>query len=180
MKRAVFLDRDGVLVKNIDGDYIREKSQIKLLPHAKGAVAKLNKNGFEIIIVTNQAGVNKGLLSMVDARAIQKEIENQLDPAGAIKIKSELCPHTIEEECDCRKPRPGMLSTAIKKYNLDTHNSYMIGDAFTDILAAQAAKVKPLFVLSGRGKASDLRANRNDVKIFNHIGGAADYICEDA
>ena len=177
MKPAVFLDRDGVLVENIDGDYIREKSQIKLLPYAEQAIAKLEKHGFEIIIITNQAGVGKGLMSFNDAWAIQKEIENRVAPAGAIRIKSELCPHMDQDGCSCRKPQPGMILNASKKYDLDLSNSYVIGDALSDIQAARAAKVRPIFVLSGRGKISDFNDISDFVKILDHIGSAADYIC---
>lgn len=179
MKPAVFLDRDGVLVENIDGDYIREKSQIKPLPYAKEAIAKLEKHGFEVVIVTNQAGVGKGLISVDDAWAIQKEIVHILAPAGALRIKSELCPHMEQDGCSCRKPQPGMILNASKKYDLDLPSSYMIGDAFSDIQAARAARVKPLFVLSGRGRVSDFDDNSNFVKTFDHIGSAVDYICGD-
>lgn len=180
MKPAVFLDRDGVLVKNIDGDYIRERSQIELLPFAEQAVNKLYKNGFEVVIVTNQACVNKKLISIDDALAIQEEIKSLVDPLGVLKLKSELCPHTSDERCECRKPRPGMIFEAQKKYNLDLSKSYMIGDALSDIEAAKAANVSPILVLSGRGRSSDLVGLDGRVEIFDHIGRAVDYICGDA
>ena len=177
MKPAVFLDRDGVLVKNINHDYIREKTQIELLPFAKQAVDELFESGFKIVIVTNQACVGKGFISIDDALIIQNEIVNQLDPDGSKDLKSELCPHTNEERCSCRKPQPGMVVEAGKKYKLDLPKSYMVGDALSDIKASLASGVKPIFVLSGRGKTSDLDGINHPIQVFDHIGSAANYIC---
>lgn len=178
MKPAIFLDRDGVLVENIQGDYIREKSQIKILPSAKQSIAKLHEHGFEIVIVTNQACVNKGIVSAEEAIAIQNEVIYRLDPSQTILIKSELCPHASNEGCYCRKPQPGMILSAATKHGLDLSRSYMIGDAPSDIQAATAAGVASLFVLSGRGGITDLGEINDYVRVFNHIGDATDYICE--
>lgn len=180
MRKAVFLDRDGVLSKNIDGDYIRNISQIKLLPSAKEAVAKLYDANFEIVIVTNQAAVNKGIMSYSDAKIVQSEIVRLLDPSGVIDIKSEICPHTSNDSCSCRKPEPGMILSACEKYDLDLQRSYMVGDAWSDMQAALAAKVRPIMVLSGRGKASDIKTDGDAIPVFSHIGEAADFICKRA
>lgn len=150
MKPAVFLDRDGVLVENIDGDYVRNKAQIKLLPFVNEAITRLSKRGYEIV--------------------------NLLDPKAGIDIKSELCPHLSEEGCECRKPQPGMILAAQKKYQLDLSKSYLVGDAISDIQASITAGVKPIFVLTGRGKLSDLNTIDEKIKVVDNISDAAEHI----
>lgn len=178
MKRAVFLDRDGVLVKNIDNDYIRDSTQIELLPHAKESVIMLHEAGYELIIVTNQAAVNKKLISIEKAWNIQNTIINMLDPNQSLSIKSEICPHTVEEQCICRKPNPGMILAAKDKYDIDIESSYLIGDASSDIQAAQSAGIKPILVLSGRGTRSEIKKIDSTVEVFEHVGEASNYICK--
>ncbi len=177
MKPAVFLDRDGVVVENIDGDYIREKSQIRLLPFAKQAVLRMHQHGYEVVIATNQACVNKGIINERQAQSLQAEIIDRLDPMRTMEIKSKLCPHTDNENCICRKPQPGMILSAANEYEIDLSKSYMIGDALSDIQAALSAEVTPVFVLTGRGKSSDIDDTNGNIKVVDHIGNAADYIC---
>lgn len=176
MKPAVFLDRDGVLIEKIDGDYVRDKSQIKLLPFVNEAITRLSIRGYEIVIVTNQACVGKGFISIDDAWSIQNEVVNLLDPGVNLNIKSELCPHLSNEGCECRKPQPGMILAAQKKYQLDLSKSYLVGDAISDIQASITAGVKPIFVLTGRGKLSELNSIDVTVKAVDDINDAAEYI----
>ena len=160
---AVFLDRDGVLIKNIDGDYVRTIAQIELLPGAKAAVAMLAKAHLPLVVVTNQAAVAKGYISEDEAWAIQHEVESLVTDDQDINLHSIICPHASADECECRKPKPGMLLEGAEKYHLDLENSYFIGDALTDIAAAKAAGVRPVFVMTGRGKSEYTKASKEDV-----------------
>ena len=149
---AVFLDRDGVLVENIDGDYIRTMEQIKVLAGVRESLQRLSEAGFVLVIVTNQAAVGKGMITMQQALRIQETIENRLDLSGNISLHSIICPHASKDDCICRKPKPGMLVEAADKYEVDLARSFLIGDARTDIAAARCVGVRPVMVLTGRGE----------------------------
>ncbi len=148
-RAAVFLDRDGVLIENIDGDYVRSVDQIKILPGAKEAVAKLSKAGLPLVIVTNQAAVAKGYITDDEAWIIQHEVESLVGENNQ-NIHSIICPHASADECECRKPKPGMLHEGAEKYHLNLESSYFVGDALTDIAAAKAAGVQPSPIYSAR------------------------------
>lgn len=160
---AVFLDRDGVLIENIDGDYARSIDQIKVLSGAKEAVAKLSKAGFPLIIVTNQAAVAKGYITDDQAWTIQHEVESLVGKNNQ-NLFSIICPHASTDGCDCRKPKPGMLLEGAEKYHVDPGSSYFIGDALTDIEAAKAAGVQPIFVFTGRGESEYAKSTKEDMK----------------
>lgn len=176
---AVFLDRDGVLIKNIDGDYVRSVNQIELLSGAREAVAMLSKANFPLIIVTNQAAVAKGYITDDEAWTIQREVESLLTESDDINLHSIICPHASADECECRKPKPGMLLEGAKKYHINLENSYFIGDALTDIAAAKAAGVQSIFVLTGRGESEYAKSTKEDMEnviICKTIIEAARYI----
>jgi D-glycero-D-manno-heptose 1,7-bisphosphate phosphatase len=156
---AVFLDRDGVLIENIDGDYVRSISQIEVLPGAKEAINKLSKAGFPLIIVTNQAAVAKGYITNDEAWTIQHEVESLVGKSNQ-SLHSIICPHASTDGCDCRKPKAGMLLEGAEKYHLDLGSSYFIGDALTDIAAAKAAGVQSIFVFTGRGESEYAKSTK--------------------
>jgi D-glycero-D-manno-heptose 1,7-bisphosphate phosphatase len=176
---AVFLDRDGVLIENIDGDYVRTLDQIAVLPGSRDAVDRLLQGGFLPVVVTNQAAVAKGFISLEQAWDIQKAVENAVSPSR--EIASTLCPHAKTDRCDCRKPKPGMLLEMADKYAINLRQSFLIGDAMTDIAAARAAGVTPILVLSGRGAHQHHQATHQeleDLKVLPSIVEATDYILE--
>jgi D-glycero-D-manno-heptose 1,7-bisphosphate phosphatase len=149
MFRAIFLDRDGVLIEN-RSEYVREWSHVKIFPAAIKALSHLH--GYKIVIVTNQSAVGRGLISLEIADEINKQLievirknEGQID--GVF-----MCPHTPDDQCNCRKPNPGLLLQAAKELSLDLHRSWMIGDAWSDLLAGKAAGVRGVALLkTGRG-----------------------------
>ena len=174
---AVFLDRDGVLIENIDGDYVRTLDQITVLPGAKNAVSRLFQGGFLPVIVTNQAAVAKKFISLEQAWNIQRSVESAISPSQ--KVASILCPHSKTDGCDCRKPSPGMLLQMADEHKIDLHQSFLIGDAMTDVVAARAAGVTPILVLSGRGVHQYNQVARDELKglkVFSSIIEAVDYI----
>lgn len=176
---AVFLDRDGVLIESIDGDYVRTLDQITVLPGSEIAISRLFQGGFLPVIVTNQAAVAKGFISIEQAWNIQKTVENAVSPSQ--KIASTLCPHAKTDDCEYRKPQPGMLLEMADKHGINLRQSFLIGDAMTDVAAARAAGVTPLLVLTGRGEYQRSQASHEELeglKIFPSIVEASDYILE--
>ena len=126
--KAVFLDRDGTII--FDHGYIKEPSLVNVLPKAKDAIDVLKKAGFMIFIVTNQSGVGRGMMSTSDVDNVNKELLNKLSPNSIQDVL--ICYHAPQDNCNCRKPKTGLIDTVIKKYNIDTKHSYSIGDKDSD------------------------------------------------
>jgi len=152
MERAVFLDRDGTIIE--DTGYPHERDKIKFLPRVSEAIRLLNQNGFRIIITTNQSGVARGYFTEETVQEINRYIQESLARQGAIIDKMYYCPHhvegTIEEyrkECYCRKPNPGMIEEAIGEFDIDSRNSFVIGDKISDIEAGRRAGCKTILLV---------------------------------
>ena len=147
MQPAIFLDRDGVL--NVDTGYVYRLEDLKLLPGVPAALAALKSAGYLLIVVTNQSGVARGLYEMADVEAFHRALSRALLAAGSVAPDDYLvCPHHPEAavpdfrlDCDCRKPKPGMLKAAADRYGIDLAGSAMIGDRPSDMAAGQAAGV---------------------------------------
>ncbi len=155
MNKAVFLDRDGVIVEDIG--YLGKHSDIRFLPKVGKAVKLLNKSGFKVIVVTNQSGVARGYFTEQTVRGINKHIQESLAEQGAFIDRMYYCPHhlegTLEEyrrDCHCRKPNPGMIEAAVRDFGIDAGKSFLIGDKISDIEAGHRAGCKTI-LLQGRG-----------------------------
>jgi D-glycero-D-manno-heptose 1,7-bisphosphate phosphatase len=150
MRPAIFLDRDGVIIEN-RSDYVRTWEDVVFIPGALTALADVASTGFAIVVVTNQAGVGRGLISETVAQSINESVCQEIVRTGGRIDGVYLCPHTGDDNCDCRKPKPGMLLQAAREHDIDLTQSWMIGDALTDLQAGKAAGARPLLVLTGRG-----------------------------
>ena len=139
---ALFIDRDGTIIKQIDGHYISSIEQIELIENIFPAILMLQNEGYLVIIVTNQAGINKGILSNEQVDEINQHIIQLLKKQGIDISAVYVCPHKPEEQCKCRKPQPGLLLKAAKEYNIDLENSIMIGDTDKDTEAGLNAGLK--------------------------------------
>ena len=139
---ALFIDRDGTIIKQIDGYYISSIEQIELIENIFPAILMLQNEGYLIIIVTNQAGINKGILSNEQVDEINQHIIQLLKKQGIDISAVYVCPHKPEEQCKCRKPQPGLLLKAAKEHNIDLENSIIIGDTDKDTEAGLNAGLK--------------------------------------
>lgn len=152
MKPAIFLDRDGVVIENRP-DYVRRWEDVEIFPAAVEALAKISSSPYQIIFVTNQSAIGRGLLSIEDAQSINQKLVGELRTLGCRVDGVFMCPHAPDANCDCRKPRPGLLFQAARSLSIDLTRSMMIGDAWTDLQAGQAAGVSQLaLLLTGRGR----------------------------
>jgi D-glycero-D-manno-heptose 1,7-bisphosphate phosphatase len=150
---AAFLDRDGVL--NVDTHYAHLPEHIEWVGGAPQAIAQLNAAGYFVFVVTNQAGVARGLYDEASVRRLHDWMAAELSGAGALVDAWYYCPHHPSEglppyrlDCDCRKPKPGMLQQALGRFPVDLAASFLVGDRETDIAAAEAAGI-PGFMFSG-------------------------------
>jgi D-glycero-D-manno-heptose 1,7-bisphosphate phosphatase len=143
MTRAAFLDRDGVINRRApEGGYITRWEDLELLPGVAEAIALLNRSRFQVIVVSNQRCVAKGLISAHDLESMHQRMQEALAAAGARIDAVYYCPHEKQPACDCRKPRPGMLLEAARAHGLELAESWMIGDSDIDIQAGRNAGCK--------------------------------------
>lgn len=143
MQKVVFVDRDGVINKNPPkSDYIKSWKEFKFLPGAIEGLKLLNDNNYQIIIVTNQAGIARGMMTEVDLEQIHKNMQTELEKHG-IKIEAiYYCPHGWNDGCNCRKPKHGMFFKAAKDYNFNIVKAIFIGGSSSDKEAAKNAGCK--------------------------------------
>jgi D-glycero-D-manno-heptose 1,7-bisphosphate phosphatase len=152
MHPAIFLDRDGVLIEN-RSSYIRDWSEVEIYSQAVDALTLPGLQGYRVVLITNQSGVGRGLISLETAHEINKRLIDLIHGRHGRLDAVYMCPHGPEEGCVCRKPKPGLLLRAAEEMSLDLQCSWMIGDAWSDVLAGQAAGVRQSILLrTGRGR----------------------------
>ena len=179
MNKAVFLDRDGVIIKDVS--LLTVPDAIFILNSVPDALNKLKKSGFILIVVSNQTVVARGLATENHVKEINSEIERKIDELGGPNFdKIYFCPHhpnaslpEYRKKCECRKPRTGMFSQAAKDHNIDLNSSFMIGDRITDIIAGKNAGCKTILLETGMHKEKTIVTVD---KIDDTI--QADYICD--
>jgi histidinol-phosphate phosphatase family protein len=135
---AAFLDRDGTIIR--DANYIRDPSDVELLPGAAAAIRRLNEANVPVIVVTNQSGIARELLTFDDYNAVRARIDDALQEEGAHIDATYMCPHhpDVDGECDCRKPGLLMYEMAIDVHTLDPRRSLFVGDRMRDVIPAAA------------------------------------------
>jgi len=156
--KMVFLDRDGVINKNpAHGDYIKRPSEFKFLPNARKAVKMLNNAGFDIAVISNQSGIGKGLFSKNELKKIDEKMLKGIKASkGEIK-GTYYCIHHPDANCECRKPKTGLIKKAVGKNKIDFRNSFFIGDTERDVVAGGRSGLKTITVLSGYNKNKDIK-----------------------
>jgi D-glycero-D-manno-heptose 1,7-bisphosphate phosphatase len=153
---AVFLDRDGTISEDVG--YLNDVSQFRMFPFAAGAIRRLNDANLPVIVVTNQSGVGRGFFAESMVQTVHREMVQQLAAAGAHLTAIYYCPHTSEDECECRKPKPGMIRQAASEHGVDLARSFVVGDRYGDVELAQANGGQGVLVRTGYGD-EDLRVN---------------------
>lgn len=141
---TVFLDRDGTL--NYDPGYLRVAAELKLLAGVGPTLARLKRSGAKLVVVTNQSGVGRGMLTLKDLEAIHARLQGLLEQEGAALDAIYFCPHHPDDACRCRKPNVGMVERAVSELQLDLRRSYMIGDHARDIQLAHRVGAKALLL----------------------------------
>ena len=156
-RRAAFIDRDGTISEEVG--YINHPSRFRVFPYSAAAIKLLNEAGWLAVVITNQAGVARGYFSEAMIQTVHESLERDLDGQGAKLDAIYYCAHhpAVGEppyrlDCDCRKPKPGLVWRAAEEMNIDLDASWMIGDRYSDIELARNAGVRSAFVLSGYGR----------------------------
>lgn len=187
-QRAVFLDRDGTLIKEVSAQGLHAVEQLELLPGVPGAIHALNHAGLRAVVITNQPVVAKGFCNEADIQSIHNKLETLLGREHAFLDRIYYCPHHPEKgftgeraelkfDCDCRKPKIGMILRAQRELNIDLAHSWFIGDTTTDIQTAHNASLKSVLVRTGHGGADGKHAAQPDF-IFETLEGAVHFITD--
>lgn len=156
-KPAIFLDRDGTL--NEERGYINHIDRFILIPGVPKAVKLINDLGYLAIVITNQSGIARGYYDLARLKTYHNKLKKELSEAGAKLDAIYFCPHHPQGkvkkyaiECDCRKPKTGMIDQAIKDFEIDLEHSFLIGDRYRDILFGKKLNMKSILVKTGYGK----------------------------
>lgn len=174
--KAIFLDRDGVV--NIEKGYITSSEQIELYPFTEHSIDRLKKNGWKVIIITNQSAVARGLLTEDTLALIHEELKESLNIDGIY-----YCPHLYGDgileqyniECECRKPKPGLIKQAVLDHDIDLRLSYFVGDRVSDILTGKCVGLKTVMVQTGYGREEMEQVVKPDY-VFEDLSRFVDYI----
>ncbi|HEY5296779.1 MAG TPA: HAD-IIIA family hydrolase [Verrucomicrobiae bacterium] len=183
-QRAVFLDRDGTLVP--DKDCLRDANELELLPHVADAIQKLNLAGWRTVVVTNQPVIAKGFCDEAELQKMHNKMETLLGREHAFLDRIYFCPHHPEKgfpgeradlkiECDCRKPKIGMIQKAVADLNIDLKQSWLIGDTTTDLQTAKNAGLKSILVKTGHA-GNDGKFSTPPDFVFDTLTQAVDFI----
>ena len=143
--KAIFLDRDGVINKNRD-DYVKSTKELEIFSNIGKEILKLKMKGFLIIVITNQSVINRKIITIRELEEIHSTIQKFLIKSKTSIDKFYFCPHRPDENCDCRKPKPGLILQAINEFSIDVSKSWMVGDSKTDIQAGEKAGCKTILL----------------------------------
>ncbi len=160
MRRAVFLDRDGTINREVG--YVSDPDVLELLPGVAEAIKRLNQSGWLVIAVTNQSGIGRGYLSHEMVEGVHQRLEAMLAGEGAFLDSIRYCPHHPDAGCDCRKPAVGLICQAAADSHIDLSNSYVVGDKESDIELGHRAGTRTILVLTGYGKETQRRIDQVD------------------
>ena len=141
--KTVFVDRDGVINQERN-DYVKSISELEIYPNVAKNIKLLKDAGFLVIVITNQSAVNRGIVTHETINQIHNSIQDHLKKYGTFLDGFYYCPHTPNENCNCRKPKSGLLEKAILELNIDLNSSWMIGDSDSDIEAADSIGCKAI------------------------------------
>ncbi len=173
-RRAAFIDRDGTFVD--DPGYLRDPALVRLLPGAAAALARLARAGFELVVVTNQSGIGRGIITVEELGAVHREIERQLALPAGISLHWYWCPHHPDEGCSCRKPGTALYRRAADDLGLTMAGSWCIGDRYSDLEPARMLGINAVLVLTGSGAEHQSAAAAAGLRVVPSLTEAVDIV----
>ena len=169
VQKALFLDRDGVVIKYVP--YLSKVEQVELPLGAGEALKQWQNAGYLLILITNQAGVGRGYYTLEDVEKVHDYIVDEYGKFGVKFTDIFVCPHHPQDNCLCRKPSPKMLNDASKKHGISLSQSFFVGDAPSDVQCAINSECQPVLVLTGRGEETlkNITQYTRKVEIFDSL-----------
>ncbi|MEJ2528626.1 MAG: D-glycero-beta-D-manno-heptose 1,7-bisphosphate 7-phosphatase [Gammaproteobacteria bacterium] len=172
--KTIVLDRDGVI--NHDSDaYIKNPDEWLPIAGSLEAIARLSQAGYRLLVATNQSGVARGLFDLERLNAIHQKMESAIQQHGGRLDGIYYCPHGPNDNCACRKPRPGLLLQMERELGIDLQQSLVVGDSLRDLQAAIAVGAKPVLVLTGKGRTTlDQISQDQQIDIYQNLADFAE------
>ena len=170
--KLIVLDRDGVINQDSE-DYIKSPEEWRPLSGSLNAIAALNAAGFRVVVVSNQSGIGRGLFSETVLDDIHRKMTSALEAVGGTIAGIYYCPHTPDDDCNCRKPRPGLMDRIKNDFDISLAGIPFIGDKVADIELARRVGARPILVLTGYGQATLASLNESEVETFADLASAA-------
>lgn len=172
--RTLLLDRDGV-INHDSTDFIRTAAEWQALPGSLDAIVRAQRAGYRIVVISNQSGLARGLLSVTDLNSIHRRLSDELERIGGRIDAFFFCPHGPGHGCNCRKPGPGLLLAVAERLGIDLADTPFIGDRMSDAEAAERAGARPLLVRSGLHQLP--RASER-FTVYDDLAGAVDSLMQ--
>ena len=174
--RLIILDRDGVINED-SPDYIKSPEEWQPIPGSLEAIAQLNRAGYRVVVVTNQSAIGRGLLDLNTLCRIHDKMAHALADIGGFIEAVFFCPHRPEDNCECRKPKPGLLKDVASRLDTDLTDVPAIGDSLRDLQAAAAVGAKAILVRTGKGEATrEAIQGKMDVPVYRDLAEAVDQL----
>lgn len=172
----IILDRDGVINQDSD-NFIRTVEEFIPLPGSLEAIARLNRAGYRVAIATNQSGIGRGLFDLPTLNAMHDKLRRLLLATGGQVEMVVFCPHRPDENCDCRKPRPGLYQEIGHRMEVSLEGVPVVGDSLRDLQAAQAVGAHPILVRTGKGERTLAKGEGLEgIDVYNDLSAAVDAI----
>ena len=172
--KLLILDRDGVINEDSD-DFIKSADEWIPIPGSLEAIARFNRAGYSVVVVTNQSGIARGLYDLDTLHNMHQKMDLLLDEIGWHVDAVLYCPHLPKDKCSCRKPLPGMLHDVAMRYQISLSKVAMVGDSLRDVQAAMAAGAKPILVRTGKGERTLENASIEELAGVPVYDSLADY-----
>jgi D-glycero-D-manno-heptose 1,7-bisphosphate phosphatase len=176
--KLIIIDRDGVINEDSDA-YIKNTEEWIPLEGSLDAIARLNRAGYTVTVATNQSGLSRGYFDLKTLSAMHRKMESLLAEQGGHIDAVFYCPHGPKDDCDCRKPKPGLLNEIGKRFQTRLDNVLFVGDTLSDVRAAVAANAKPVLVRTGKGEKTEKLLKENgfaDVPVYKNLSKVVDAI----
>ena len=185
-KKLIILDRDGVINEDSD-DYIKSPEEYVPVPGSLEAITLLNKAGYTVVVASNQSGIARGYFNQDTLDKMHDKLSALLAKKGGRIDRIYVCPHGPDDNCDCRKPRPGLLKDILKDYPVDPRKVIVIGDSLKDLQVARAVEMVPVLVRTGKGANTEAMINNDDnykiefenIKIYDDLSQAVEDLLDD-
>ena len=152
-RKTIILDRDGV-INHDSKEYIKSPEEWLAIPGSLEAIARLSKEDYQVVVITNQSGISRGYYTINTLNRIHQKMMEELHHLGGEVSAIFFCPHNDQQQCDCRKPKPGMFLELSKRLKCNLKEVYAVGDSIRDLQAARAAGANPVLVETGNGKTT--------------------------
>ncbi|MDW7745363.1 D-glycero-beta-D-manno-heptose 1,7-bisphosphate 7-phosphatase [Halomonas sp.] len=176
-QRLVILDRDGVINQDSD-DYVKSLEEWIPYPAAIEAIARLNRAGWTVAVATNQSGISRGYYGVVVLEAMHERLRELVREAGGEIAYIAYCPHGPDDDCDCRKPLPGLLEEIREALTLDSlEGSWMVGDSLRDLQAGEPMGCRPVLVRTGKGRRTEEKGEGLDgAMVFDDLAAFVEWL----